>query len=529
MNRSKALLAKAACVSTLAAAIFSSSTFFASGQSVQHLTVTIPGGMPGLPMVTGLGWDSNRVTVTWDGPAGYYQLFQKDDLVDPTWEPIGGRTNLTRRATVVTSNSNALFRVYGPAARYAGARACEECHQATHDSEMGTRHAQALETLKEINQGENPSCLPCHTVGFGLPTGYTNEITTAHLAGVQCENCHGPGANHAANPEDRSVVPRVELASTACGGCHTTPHHPTYDEWQSSAHAFVTEDMNPTNRITSCGKCHSGTVRDSLVNHRPLPKGDANMGITCANCHDPHSTTGNPAQLRNPVASMHDFSLSTSDVFATKYDPTINVCAQCHNHRGASWTSSSRPPHHSPQYNMLIGTIGEQPSGAKPNAPAAHAFLEKQCVTCHMQTKGFTSEEQPAVTGHSFRVELYDTCLDCHPYPELLVQFTTISAIPIQVDEVKRALDLWVTTKAPEALRAKYGARAWEYTNPGELSVGGPGPNSTEQALIPDNIKKARFNLYVVVNDGSYGVHNGPHSVALLETALAWVRQELNK
>jgi hypothetical protein len=70
---------------------------------------------------------------------------------------------------------------------------------------------------------------------------------------------------------------------------------------------------------------------------------------------------------------------------------------------------------------------------------------------------------------------------------------------------------------------------AWEYTVPGSLSTGTAGPSSSEQALVPDKIKKARFNLYLVVNDGSYGVHNGPHAITLLDTALAWVREELNK
>ncbi len=529
MNSTKALSAKTASVTTLAAVIFSFSVSSAAAQSVQHLTVTSPGGMPGQPTVTGIERDTNRVTVTWDGPSGYYQLYQKDDFASTTWKAIGGRTNMTRRATVITSNSNALFKVYGPGPRYVGGRACAECHQPIHDAEAGTLHVHALEALQQIGQDTNPSCLPCHTVGYGMPTGYTNQTVTPHLAGVQCESCHGPAGNHAANPEDRSVVPRVELASTVCGGCHTGSHTPNYDEWKTSAHSGMVEDMNPTNRITSCGQCHSGTVRDSLVNHRPLPYGDANLGISCANCHDPHRATGNPAQLRNPVASMQDYFLSTSDVFTNKYDPSINICAQCHNHRGAAWTSSSRPPHHSPQYNMLLGTVGEMSSGTPPNDPAAHAFLEKQCVSCHMQTKDFVSEQQPAITGHSFRVELYDTCLACHPYPDLLVKFTTLQAIPDQIDEVKSALDTWATTKAPEPLRTKYGAMAWEYTNPGSLSSGTTGPTSSEQASIPDNIKKARFDLYLVVNDGSYGVHNGPYSITLLNTALAWVQQELNK
>ncbi len=501
----------------------------ALGQSVQHLSITQPGGMPGQPVLTGIVSGTNSVTVIWDGPSGYYQLFEKLSLTDPTWRALGARTNLSRRAVIVGANSNALFRILGPAPHFAGSQACIECHQSIHDTETNTVHAQAFAALKQINQDKNPSCLPCHTVGYGLPTGFTSAAATPQLAGVQCENCHGPGGNHAANPDDPTARPRVELAATVCGGCHTGSHQPTFEEWQSSPHPGVVEDMNPTNRIDSCGRCHSGPARLSLLQGKHLPVGDANLGIVCITCHDPHRPTANPFQLRNPTASTNDYFVTTSGVFTNQYNPNINVCAQCHNHRGASWTSSSRAPHHSPQYNMLLGTVGVLDSGLAPHQPASHALLiQDQCVGCHMQSTNFVSEAQPAVTGHKFEVQSFDTCRTCHPLPEQLAQFTT-SAISNQVQTIKADLDLWAMTKAPAALRANYGTRAWEYTSPGDLSPGGSGPASTEQTLVPVNIQKARFNLYLVLYDGSYGVHNAPFAVTLLDTAQNWVQEELNK
>jgi len=107
-----------------------------------------------------------------------------------------------------------------------------------------------------------------------------------------------------------------------------------------------------------------------------------------------------------------------------------------------------------------------------------------------------------------------------------LVDFTQ-NAISNQVQQVKASLDLWAQTKAPPDLYAKYGTRAWEYTTPGDLSPGGPDSSSSEQALIPANIQKARFNLYLVFYDGSFGVHNGPYAVTLLDTAQTWVQGAL--
>jgi hypothetical protein len=77
-----------------------------------------------------------------------------------------------------------------------------------------------------------------------------------------------------------------------------------------------------------------------------------------------------------------------------------------------------------------------------------------------------------------------------------------------------------------------YGALAWEYENAGQLSSPdgtGHGPTKDEQQYIPANIKKARFNLYLVLNDGSFGTHNGPLAISLLQAAQSWVTTELNQ
>jgi hypothetical protein len=509
--------------------MFFASLQLASGQGVQHLSIPQPGGMPGQPVLTGVTPQTNGVTVTWDGPSGYYQLFEKTSVTDASWKALGARTNLTRRQLVAGANSNALFRILGPAPHYVGSQACIECHQSIHDTQMGTMHAQAFAALQQINQDKNPNCLVCHTVGYGVPTGFVSASATPQLENVQCESCHGPAGTHAANPDDVIARPRVEIAATVCGGCHTGSHQPTFEEWKSSPHAGVVEDMNPANRIDSCGRCHSGSARWTLLEGKPLPTGDANLGIQCINCHEPHSKTANPHQLYNPVSSTNDYFVTTSGSFISQYDPQINVCAQCHNHRGANWTNSSRAPHHSPQYNFLLGTVGLMDSGLSPHQPASHALLiQNQCVGCHMQSTNYVSESLPAVTGHTFRVQSFDTCRSCHPFPEQLAQFTT-DVISNQVQTIKAELDLWALTKAPVELRSQYGTRAWEYSTPGDLSPGGVGPSAADQALVPANIQKARFNLYIVLYDGSYGIHNAPFASLLLDTAQNWVEEEMNK
>ena len=433
------------CAFLVAFLVYLTMGFEGLAQDLPHLSVTQPGGMPGLPIMTGISLATNGVSLTWDGPAGYYQVFQKLNFKDAKWVAIGKATNFARNATIkVVAGSNAFFRVSGPSPHYAGEQACSACHADPHGPVMQTKHAQAFQGLKQIQQDQNPSCLPCHTVGNGLATGFSNFTKNPGLAGVQCENCHGPAANHAANPADTTVIPRLEVAATMCGGCHTLKsvpaefaslHAPTYEDWNTSGHRAVLPELQAdfssangrTFFIPTCGSCHSGTVREALLENQPLPTGHeaGAVGIGCAVCHDPHqnyvhtnalngillnaltgvvvtNTELGPVytnQLRESLASLQDFRATGS--FATNYNPEINVCAQCHNDRGASVKDASFPPHHSAQYNMLLGTFSAE-TGVAPHQPATHALLEKQCVSCHMQSN--PGGQQTASSGHTFKV-----------------------------------------------------------------------------------------------------------------------------
>jgi hypothetical protein len=565
-------------LSTLA--VFFSATTILRAQSVQHLSTTQPGGMPGLPVMGGIQRLTNGVQITWDGPAGYYQVYQKSNSLGATWAPLGQATNLVRYAVITRIFSNAFFSVSGPPPRYAGARVCNTCHASICRYETNTPHASAFIRTNFVAQGgqTNGSCLACHTVGYSLPTGFSftnkNGIFSyaTNLAGVQCENCHGPAANHAAAPDNPTMVPRVEIAATVCGGCHTGPMQPTYEEWNSSGHATVTPHTlsamaSSTNNINNCGACHSGSARLALirgVNPAATLTKDYDVPITCAVCHDPHATNSHPAQLRNPLSSTNNFELTANDTagvnaFTNKYyssaSTNLNLCAQCHNDRGTAWTDTSRAPHNSLQYNYLLGSVGELQSGSAAFNPGPHSglpssangsisgafYLTNQCSACHLQP-----DAAPAIThSHTF-VPTYDVCSNCHDGQAAQAFFTAY--LSNSVAGVISGLNRWASTKAPASLRTN-GVVAWEYTTPGGLTwtndafgnvkswtLSVPpnftGPDADGQALLRTNypnILKARFDLYLLLNDGSFGVHNPPYARQLLSAAQYFIIVELNK
>ncbi len=521
-----------------------------------------PGGIDPHPTMTSLSRDGTNTTVGWYGLEGGYHLQRSTSVINPNWTNVADTlaSDYSWNLTVPTAPGNQGFFRVNPDNGYVGSGACSSCHSDKYNTWQKTPHASALSLLNGLPPNVAQNCIVCHTVGYGQPTGFVSAMATPNLTDVGCENCHGPGAAHKYG-DHQLVHPAWTIASETCGGCHDGSHHPTYSEWTNSMHAAgvpeVAEEMaDPATgqaRMMSCGPCHSGATRLAMLenlrymqlgytNPLALPTGnDAScFAQTCTVCHDPHATNGNPYQLRNPITSTNFYTFRTgaatnqwgqymNTVFATQYVATVQICAQCHNSRGASWTSNSRPPHHSSQYNLYLGNVGELADGTVPNQPGSHAaMLTNQCVTCHMQQTGYSSETNPATTGHSFKVTSLELCGACHSDPAGALQFGT-NAVAYQVQQVKAGLDYWALTKAPLALQTKYGARAWEYTNPGDLSTGGPGPSSSEQASIPVNIRKARYNMYLVHNEGSGGMHNPLFAISLLDTAYNWVQQELAK
>jgi cytochrome c553 len=73
--------------------------------------------------------------------------------------------------------------------QYVGAKKCMMCHKKdnTYPTWEITKHAKAWESLKPEDQ-KNEKCVACHSTG--------KDATGALLIGIQCEVCHGPGADY---------------------------------------------------------------------------------------------------------------------------------------------------------------------------------------------------------------------------------------------------------------------------------------------------------------------------------------------
>jgi predicted CXXCH cytochrome family protein len=364
---------------------------------------------------------------------------------------------------------------------------CGECHPSQQSHWVETAHADAFDTLDAIGQsGADQPCALCHNVtsnGNALTDPDAGFIGTpvAELHNVQCESCHGPGAEHV---DDVTQHPDASLGvslTEGCGECHQAEHHPFVEEWMESAHAHSLEAGQAFGENVAanpdCAYCHvaqsfirfiqSGGT-ELIITSNPEP-------ITCVACHDPHGN-GNDKQIR-----------------VLPGEPI--VCGQCHN-QGPAMVGNA--PHH-PQRDVLLGNAGfEFPGESYPGA-STHGdtdFNPDLCITCHVVTTPFVGGDFPiaAQVGHTFTpIPVIDeatgernftNCVECHANPESVFNNFRAEIDPL-VAELRADLD-----GVPEDQR---------------------GSESYQGAL---------FNLQTYDQDKSRGVHNPNRTRRLIETSI---------
>lgn len=110
---------------------------------------------------------------------------------------------------------------------YAGSESCAACHAGAFAAWKKSGHAHAFESLVRKDSDADPSCISCHTVGFGERGGYLRSMKAERLTQVGCESCHGPASAHiaarsaAALHPSEAVLQRMRpVGPGQCVQCH---------------------------------------------------------------------------------------------------------------------------------------------------------------------------------------------------------------------------------------------------------------------------------------------------------------------
>ncbi len=113
-----------------------------------------------------------------------------------------------------------------PNKRFTGWQTCRKCHSNQATNWQKTGHASSFLTLIKENQQFNLDCLPCHVTGIDINDPSAAIGMPSVLQMVGCENCHGPGASHSANPSAHKTTPVTEKT---CLNCHIPDHDESFN------------------------------------------------------------------------------------------------------------------------------------------------------------------------------------------------------------------------------------------------------------------------------------------------------------
>lgn len=394
---------------------------------------------------------------------------------------------------------------------------CGHCHAGTVGGWLGTRHANAWETLGADTA--NLFCVQCHVTGFDSEidpngnlvsagpdtTGYDDNPHPA-LRDVQCEACHGP-----MGPIPPLHRPELEatLDGTACARCH-----PAFDEWATSDHATAVERAGGHEAFLEewghppCQSCHvaEGFIMEKDPDH---PGGTLPLErqIVCAACHDAHSAH-NPAQLRTVADAFSPYSALSPTGYNITGLGRGQLCVQCHHARRTEANvmsqinnGTTRPgPHPSAEGDMVVGQGSYEIPGFTYDRGPLHppSLMPDQCVDCHMIQRGSFTDPDPAFPfqGHTFRPEV-SFCQTCHPGA---TDFN-INGVQTQVHELLSELAMLLPPVGVDSVFATMDTLNW--TRPQ---------------------REAGYIYYFVEDDGTFGVHNRDYTISLLNAAIQYLQ-----
>jgi len=293
-----------------------------------------------------------------------------------------------------------------------------------------------------LSQNWNYMCAECHSTG--VRKNYdpkTRRFSTAYAeVNVSCEACHGPGSNHVAWARKEGDW-RLDGGTKGLAIALDERRAVTWTISADTGNAQRTPRGRQGREIEMCGRCHArrGQFSEDYVHGRPLgdthrvalledrlyyPDGQIRdevyeygsflqskmfrQGVTCSDCHDPHSGKLRAAgslvcsgchatqKYETPKHHFHAAGSRGADcvgchmptttymVVDPRHDHSLRVprpdlsvklgvpsaCTQCHTGRPAAWAAKQvetwygRAPHGYQRYAEALGAASSGEPGA---------------------------------------------------------------------------------------------------------------------------------------------------------------------
>jgi len=255
------------------------------------------------------------------------------------------------------------------------------------------------------------ACVDCHKENFGA---FNNSLhgkaadSRTPAVSLGCETCHGPGAKHADNPDEKirglkNLSP--DAVTAVCTGCHSAGEHALWAGSKHEArgvacttchsvhHSKGAHLVKTEKQAQLCATCHRNIVNKlNRFNHMPVREDK----LVCTNCHNTHGSA-NVKLLRAGTTIDETCTSCHSEKrgpYLWEHAPVSNSCTTCHDPHGTSnermlvakvpfvcqrcHVTSRHPPTVYSQFNIET-------------ASSANRIQSRGCITCHAQIHGSNS------------------------------------------------------------------------------------------------------------------------------------------
>ena len=306
----------------------------------------------------------------------------------------------------------------------------------------------------------------------------------------------------------------ASASGNICASCHDAggPYIKKKAEYETSVHA--TGEAYARGASSSCAPCHSNEgFQDAVASSNKFaifggddedfeaPSGPS--GQSCRTCHLVHEG------LAEGEESSFDLRTTASVKLVGDLTGNLtvnigkgNLCANCHQTRNRGYdlnpangsaaytiTSSHFGPHHGAQTNVLVGVGAYRVGGSATPSQLSGAHtssVENGCVSCHLVT-------------HTFQPNL-DACQSCHS------GLDTFDRNGVQSDVETAMATLEGKLIAAGVLEEE---QEWEFSETDGSAVQvGTGEFHPVTGATTMDAAGCLFNYFLIVDDGSHGVHN---------------------
>ena len=317
----------------------------------------------------------------------------------------------------------------------------------------------------------------------------------------------GPAGSDGIDGVDGSDGTDGVAGNAACLSCHnmavkdaiTTQYLGTLHATSQTFYPGSPTTVSYAGGRNDCAKCHSTegfietlwTGADTTANNIPLPQ-----GLRCETCHDFHSSLDFENEQNSALRATDAITLIAGDVEVGFENVESNLCMNCHQARTSPaddadgsamvFVSPHYGPHHAPQANFING-IGGYEFGAALSTSGLHES-GSDCISCHMHEGGTETG------GHTWAPGI-EACTTCH-----------LDATDFDVNggetEIKGLMD--------DLTAALITA--------GMLDADG---HAIEGVSYQADSVGAMWNLLLLEEDKSHGIHNPAYAKALLNNSLS--------